>query len=384
LHQGFFVTSFGGVPKQKLCREEDGYQAAVTALARLMVKQADVQANSSVPTWVNPKAAKGIAAESEKTLADVFNEFLALKKVEVDPRTFTFYCECLTPLFARLGDRPIRSITLTDGSRYKSWLMNEKPWKKGKKVMRGLGPTAVNHRIRCAKMLLGWAARPSRRYIDFNPWEEIGYLPEKGRERIISQTEFDHLYRNAVSEELKDILLVLRNTTLRPGELRKLRANYIHWDRHVIVFPPEVIKTRNRRQVTMNEVAEEVLRRRAGRGYVFRGGDRSDPEQPMNDQVFSRRFNRLVQKCVKLGLIQQEKSGERLVCYSTRHSAISSLVMAGLPLKSVMDEAGHLNPATTQRYTHLVDGFTTDLVRQVPATLPPSESSPSGKDEQTG
>jgi hypothetical protein len=38
-------------------------------------------------------------------------------------------------------------------------------------------------------------------------------------------------------------------------------------------------------------------------------------------------------------------------------------VAANIPLKAVMDEAGHRVAATTNRYTHLADDYVIDIVR---------------------
>jgi integrase len=235
-------------------------------------------------------------------------------------------------------------------------------------------------------MVLNWASKSSRKYIDGNPWDEIGYLPEKGRERTITDDEFGHLLaqcrtagHKGAATEFREILTVLRYTTMRPGELRMLRWTYIEWENHRIAFPPNVIKTRDIRNVTLPADVEQVLRLRMVRlecehgervsGFVFPGGDRADSEVPMDNRVFSRRVNRLVKKCVRLGLVEQERGGGRIVAYATRHTRISELVAAGLPLKSVMDEAGHKNIQTTQRYTHLSAQLTADLVRGVPCRI---------------
>jgi integrase len=132
--------------------------------------------------------------------------------------------------------------------------------------MRGVGPATVNHHIRAAKTLLNWAAKASRRYIDLNPWQKIGYLTEKSRERLIIEVEFCNLLDQCSdgnvsggAQEFRQQLIVLRHTTMRPGELLKLRWEYVQWDRHKIVFPADVIKAKSRRPLTMLPVVEQTL-----------------------------------------------------------------------------------------------------------------------------
>jgi integrase len=266
LYRGWYCTNVGGIPQRKLCREKDGRRQAEVALARLLVELADGTEKSPGPGIRHQDPAAG------KTVADVFNEFLDVKKVENDPATYFFYRDTLTPLFERFASRLIRSLTHEDGLDYKNWLIHAKPWMKGNTPMRGLGPVRVNHCIRVAKTMFNWACKAKRRYIDQNPWDEVSRLTEKPRERIISDEEFAHLLAECKdgsvkggAREFREQLLVLRHTGLRPGELRKLRWDYVLWEDHRIVFPPSVIKTRHRRTVTMIDAVENVLRERLAR-----------------------------------------------------------------------------------------------------------------------
>lgn len=401
IFRDWYCTNYGGVPKQKLCKVAEGLKAANVALARLMVQRADGVQEGTLGVSGAGKIApqtrsrreesygEGLAGPSEKTVAQVFDEFLDFKESETDPTTYQHYRDKLTAFYERFGTRSIRSITLKDGLAYKKWLLEAKVWKKGKRSKKGVGATTTNHYIRAAKTLFNWAKMASRGYIDRNPWEEIRYLPEKGRERLITDEEFKHLLDQCTdgnvaggAQEFREQLTVLRHTTMRPGELRRLKWAYVRWDKHQIVFPPEVIKTKSRRAVTMLDVVEEVLTTRKKRlddrsieskEYVFPRSGRdeqgklvagTDHDKIIDMNSFSQRFRRLFNRCVELGLIEEEKGGERLVLYSSRHTRITELVASNIPMKAVMDEAGHKIPATTNRYTHLADEYQTYLIRQ--------------------
>ena len=73
--------------------------------------------------------------------------------------------------------------------------MNEKEWKKGKVKMKGLGACTVNHHLRAAKTFLNWCAKPGHRHITYNPWSDIKYLKEHGRERLVTDEEFGVLLK---------------------------------------------------------------------------------------------------------------------------------------------------------------------------------------------
>jgi integrase len=262
---------------------------------------------------------------------------------------------------------------------------------KGKTPMNGVGPTTVNHHIRAAKDLFGWASRPSRRQkygIAVNPWQEIKSLTEKPRERLITDEEFGHLLAQCKdgnvsggAVDFRETLTVLRYTTMRPGELRKLQWDFIQWDKNRIVYPADMVKNRRRREVTMIDRVKDVLLARrerieqkggkaAGRVFPAVGKDArgkraavaADRDQKANS--LSQRFRRLVNLCVALGLIEKEKAGERIVCYLTRHTRITELFVEGLDHAVVMHDAGHVIPTTTERYKHLAGSHVAEQIRR--------------------
>ena len=179
---------------------------------------------------------------------------------------------------------------------------------------------------------------------------------------------------------------MLRKTTMRPGELRLLKWSYLQFDLHRMVFPLTVIKSRKRREVTMLDEVEEVLRARQKRlealglhlndRYVFPlpatvDGVRTAGagEKPQGAKKFAQRFRRLVSRCAAKDLIEKEKNGERLVPYLTRHTRITTLFVQGHDHAVVMHEAGHTLPQTTERYKHLAQGHVTDAIRRRRATV---------------
>jgi hypothetical protein len=140
LYRGWYCTNVGGVPQQKLCKEEEGYRQAELALARLLVQRADAQQEAKLnvpgpgiradlpPVLVtqngDPQLLTGPKA---KTVVEVHDEFLDMKKVENDEATYVHYRDKLAPFYERFGTRPIRTLTLQDGLDYKKWLMTGKP-----------------------------------------------------------------------------------------------------------------------------------------------------------------------------------------------------------------------------------------------------------------
>jgi integrase len=393
---GWYRTSVGGVKHRLLCPVEEGPREAELALARLLVAIDDAKTQGAVAPTPEPGvpppvvAPEKLAGPPSKTVAQVYEEFMALKESENRGGTPAWYRDKLDPFFERFANRPLATLTLKDGLDYKTYLRHDKVWYRGKTRVRGLKDTTVNAHVRAAKTLLGWACKPSRRHqtgLLVNPWEEIGYLAEKPRERLISEEEFKVLLAHCTdgncaggAQDFRDQLTALRYTTLRPGELRKLRWDYIDWDNNRIVFPPQDIKTGRRREVTLIDAAKDCLRQRQRRveagggragGLVFpapdyQGGKRTAGagRNELKANSLSQRFRRLLLRCVALGLIEKERAGERLVPYSTRHNRITEMFTEGVDQAVVMFDAGHVVPATTERYKHLAGSHVAGQVRQ--------------------
>lgn len=391
---GWYVTSFGGVQHRKLCEVKDGYRQAELALARLQIAAEDAKSQPGVTPPAGPGIVPVIVQTAKSpTVQEAIDAFLDFKKAENAGATYDWYHEKLQAFYLMFGDRAMNSLTPEDGTRYKTYLRHEKEWKRGKgPVRKGLGTTTVNQHIRAAKTLIAWTCKPSLRQkygMTLNPWEEIKQFKEKGRERIITKDEFNHMLNECKdggtrggARELRETLFAGRKTTMRPQELRHLRWEYLDYDNHRAVFPASVVKIRERREVTLLPGVEKLLKDRyerltkllghKPRGYVFPLPAKIDgvttagagEERMQKAAKFAQRIRRLIERCVKKGLIEKEKAGERIVPYSTRHTRITEQFHEGTPQHVVQHDAGHRNPKTTERYKHLSGSYVADDIRQ--------------------
>jgi integrase len=395
IKDGWYRTSIGGVQHRKLCRAEEGEKKAKVALARLQVELDEAQRNGTAMPSPGPGIAPLVVSPSAldpklPTVTQAIDAYLDFQKEEVAPASFEWYKRKLQPMYERFGERPVASLTPEDGTRYKKWLREEKTWRRGKSEAKGLKGGAI-HCLRAAMCMLRWVCKPSRRRqygVTMNPWEELSVPKTKGRKRLITEEEYRHLVDNCTSgsvagaaQEMREILALTRYTTLRPGEVRLLRWEYIQYAQHRIFFPAEVVKTRNRRIVTLLDEAETLLRERRRRleqegkktfGYVFPLPATADDDviraghgdEPMTSTAFAHRFRRLFMRCVKKGLIVKEMAGERIVPYSTRHTKITALFTEGHSPQVVQQEAGHESPLTTETYKHLAESYHVNEIRR--------------------
>ena len=387
-YRGWYVTDAGGIPHHRLCLVQHGMVEAERELRRYL-NQMDAERELAPTPGPGIRPATSISEGAYgKKVHDAHDEFLDAKKADGEPLTYKHYVDKLLPFYERFGGRILSSLTEADGIAYKSYLINDKEWKKGLKKVRGLGACTVNHHVRAAKTFLNWCAKPGRRYITFNPWCDIKILKEHGRERLMTDGEFAALLKHCSTcryaskpdhkaevcsfcqsdNEFRQILTVMRHTTMRPGELRQLEWDEVELANHRVVMAPKKIKTRRRRVITLLPEVEKVLetRRQAAirefsreQGLVFPAMDGEE----WNRMSFSQRFRRLRARAVKAGDMQEVMKGEKLVLYSTRHTRITEMFIEGNEQHVVMAESGHVVPMTTERYKHLADDYVTSRVR---------------------
>ena len=193
---------------------------------------------------------------------------------------------------------------------------------------------------------------------------EGGRQPDKLRPGVAIQG-------TTAGDDFRELLDFMRHTTARPGEVRAAEWVMIDWEAHQLRLDRGKVKTRSARCLTLVPEVEQMLKARLervrqaggdthGRIFLNAGGGAWDAV------AFSQRFRRLRDRCVRLGHVVKEKSGEKLVLYSTRHTRNVEMIRdEGVDLSVASKEMGHANVSTTVRhYLHLSDRDVTDAVRK--------------------
>lgn len=162
------------------------------------------------------------------------------------------------------------------------------------------------------------------------------------RMRWLSQDEERRLLENCDSW-LRDIIIVGLDTGLRPGNLVGLQCPWVQLAQGRLLIPREQTKTKKLPiTIPLTARAADILRQhlRHPRGsHLFI----STAGRPYLCATVNRALHRAA---ISTGL-------DDVCVYTLRHSFISRLVQAGIPLPEVAALAGHQDIRMTMRYAHL-------------------------------
>jgi integrase len=197
-------------------------------------------------------------------------------------------------------------------------------------------PSYVNQALRTLRRLLGKAAEWN--VLTVAP--RIKLLKELGREQTIDPETEAKLLRVA-GQPMKDVLIMIQDTGLRPEEVFRIRAENIDWTRR-LVFNPYGKTRASRRQVPISARMFDLLMVRcSGRqeGWLFpspraKGGHLT---------TVAKQFREARRKaCLP----------ESLVLYCARHTFGTAAYEATGNLAMVMKVMGHTDVRTSMRYQH--------------------------------
>jgi integrase len=197
-------------------------------------------------------------------------------------------------------------------------------------------PSYVNQALRTLRRLLGKAEE----------WKVIATAPkirlakEIGREQTIDPETESKLLMIA-TQPLKDVLIIMQDTGLRPEEVFRIRIENIDWTRRVIFNPSG--KTRaSRRHVLISEHMSELLMLRCGgktEGWLFPSKRAAEAHLT----TVARQF-RKARRAAGLP--------DSLVLYCARHTFGTAVYEATGNLALVMKAMGHSHVRTAMRYQH--------------------------------
>lgn len=196
-------------------------------------------------------------------------------------------------------------------------------------------PANANRALRTLRRMLGKAAEWG--IITAAP--RIKLMKEYGRSALID-SEAEYKLLGAAKQPLHDVLTLILDSGMRPGEVFQMRWEDIAWDRGMIFIPRGKTKL-SRRYIPMSERVTKALhirRKSATEGWVF-------PSDSVTGHVTT------VAKAFEEARAAAGLSKE-IVLYSARHTFATKIMGATGNLSLVMRALGHTNAQTAMIYQH--------------------------------
>jgi integrase len=199
-------------------------------------------------------------------------------------------------------------------------------------------PSYVNQALRTLRRLLGKAAE----------WKVIAAAPrikllkELGREQTID-LEAEGKLLAVAKQPMKDVLIIIQDTGMRPEEVFRIQLENIDWSRRVI-FNPHGKTRASRRRVPISERMLDLLmlRCRSRReGWLF-------PSRRAAEGHLTTVAKQFREARSETGLPRS------LVLYCARHTFGTAAYEATGNLAMVMKVMGHTDVRTSMRYQHPV------------------------------
>lgn len=210
-------------------------------------------------------------------------------------------------------------------------------------------PTTIKDTIAEVQGALNWAV--SRDLLDVNPLAGYEKPRPRRRTRIIMPEEFQSLLRNA-DIHFRRVLISLRLTGCRPGEVRKLIWEWVDLNRALWILPDHKTVTQQReprpRIIPLSKPILKLCK------FLAREPHKATDHVFLNKVGKPYTKDRLVKKMDRLRTLAgiEVKSGERIVLYSCRHTFGTEIAgrVSDIELAELM---GHTEVRTTHRYVHL-------------------------------
>lgn len=336
--RGWYISRPNGT-YLKLCPIADGMGEARRVLK---LKLAELEQERD-PTGRQP---------TRLTVTELFGLFLEDVQTNKDEDTFRDYQRWCTEFARQYGNKPARSVTRAEANDFKLWLTRS-TYVKGNQPPRPYSPKSVNHALIALRRAFNWAIETDRLPFGRNPFAKVRLLHVEGRHRLATEEEFQALLRHCSSEAFRDVLVVMRGTGARPQDVYSLEWSMVDWENGMwVVHKHKTSRTARQpkpRVIPMNDVVEQVLRKRAEMfgtsGRVFLNAK----QKPWTKDLLCQSMRRLREKAG----IKPDEQGEQFVLYTNRHTYLTRAGMdASVPQALLSELAGHTDVRTTAKYVH--------------------------------
>lgn len=217
------------------------------------------------------------------------------------------------------------------------------------------------HFCRATRRLFRWAQEAG--HVTHNRFTAFQGPPCGERQRTLTDDEYQRVM-DCAGSALRRVLWFMKQTLARPGELRKLRWCEVFLDKNTIRLTKFKAKDRRRdgvkvRVIPLSPAAARLL------GW-WKAARQPSPEQHVFRNYRGKAWTSNALRCAmsratKAAGVNLQK-GERIVCYSLRHTGATEATRRGVRDRLLADILGHTTTRTTARYQHLAEE---DLVHAI-------------------
>ncbi len=354
-----YVDEASGKRKEKL------RPAQTRTHARILIEQMrkELEQGGQTALQADKLSFREVADKYEKIklIPPVFQNGLKI----LGSRSYQNQIYFLKPLKEFFGRKPIRHIKPSDLEAYKAHRLQtpivtersvkkENPIKARKKfiwkkveVSRPRSIAAVNRELSLLRQIFVFAEAED--YISRNPFQRakniISAAAEVCRDRILSTKEETLLLAACENEDRKHIapiIICALDTTMRKGELLKLRFMDVDFITGVITVQATNTKTETMRRIGMSARIK---------GELAHLWELSPKDKNLLVFGIENNFNRSWRSALK----EADLLDTNLHFHDLRHTAITRLIRGGVPASEVMKISGHTSMKTFQRYVNLTN-----------------------------
>ena len=186
---------------------------------------------------------------------------------------------------------------------------------------------------------------------------------QKRSVKFLSLEELDRLLECS-NDWLRPILIVLRNTGMRIGEVLQLKFTDIDLDNNVILVRSQ--KTSNYRIVPINRELKEILEY-MNRYYVHpKSMQASIRHSKQKEYLFCHPDGNKIKSIKNSYNKACARAGIEATPHTIRHTFASHLVMNQVDLVSIKELLGHSSISTTMIYSHVSRDYKDKTVARLP------------------
>lgn len=278
-------------------------------------------------------------------LKDFQAKMLAAIKAEKAARTFERDSQVMANFVSYFGNVFLDSLVINELEEYRLHRL------------KSVSPATVNLEFRHLKAIFNRAIR--KNYIMVNLFERIKPLrePESDLPRFLELDEIEIVREAFKGDDFESLVEFYLLTGARLREPLSLTWDDVDLKRKYIVIRSEYTKGRKHRIVSFedDEALETLICRLPTRDDNRLFGPKDNRPQ-WKKRWISRKTSRTLTRC----------GFPWASCHTFRHTYISHLVMAGVPLFTVQQLVGHSDYKTTLRYAHLAPGHKSEMSRKRP------------------